>query len=408
MTGPLRNPSFRRVWLADLLSSLGSQVSRMALILYLFQRLDSVAGLALLVALETLPGVLAAPAAGVLADRASKRAVMVAADLARAVLLLAVLLDPSPAVIYAVAALHSVATVAFQPAQASAVPLILPPGELPRANGLAQVTANLVLIGGPLIGAELFLATGLTTTLLLDAGSFVLSALLLAGTRIRSADHGPAAAVALESAAPRLRVQVLGDVREGWRYAAGHGLVRPLVLLFFVSLSCVGLWLPIAPFFIREFLGGSERILALQLAVFGAGGALGGLAAPAIVARLGQGGTLLGALLAEAALMTVYSAVSRVAVSVGIIFVWGIVVAVAVVPFYSILQTVVEERFLGRVFSLLKQSENLALVLAMGLAVVLRGALSSHWIFTAAGVAYLAVVTAVTMAPSGRALRAVR
>ncbi len=402
MTGLLRHPSFVRLWLADLLSSLGSQVSRIALILYLFRQTGSVAGLALLVALETLPGFVAAPAAGVLVDRLPKGVVMVAADLARAGLLLLVLLRPSPGAVYVLAALQSVAAAAFQPAQAACLPLIVPAAQLPAANGLTRGTASLVLIGAPLVGAELYLGAGLAPTLLLDAGSFLASALLVAGMRIRPAAGEAAAEAAAPPGSP------LADLRAGWRYITAHGLVRHLMLLFFVSLSCAGLWLPLAPFFIREFLGGSERILSLQVSVFGAGGALGGLAAPQLVARLGQGATLLGALLAEAGLMTAYSAVPRVAFSIGIIFLWGIVVSAAVVPFYSILQTVVEERFLGRVLSLLRQSESLALVVAVGLAVALRGVLSSHSIFTAAGSAYLAIVAVLSLAPAGRALRQLR
>lgn len=396
LRGVLRNPGFRRLWLADLLSSVGTQASRMALILYLFRTTDSVAGLALLVALETLPGALAAPAAGVLVDRASRRAVMLGSDLARAALLLLVLADPNPVAIYALAALLSVATAFFQPAQLASVPLAVPAGDLPRANGLTQATGNVVLILGPLAGAELFLSFGLAPALLLDAASFLLSGLLVAGLRLREVEGRET------ESAP------LADLKAGWRYVSGHALVRPLVLLFFTSLLCVGLWLPLAPFFIREFLGGSERVLSIQLAAFGAGGALGGLLAPNLVARMGQGGTLIAALLAEASLMTLYSAVPHVAVSVAVIFVWGIVVATVAVPFYSILQTLVDERFLGRVFSLLKQTESVAIALAMALAVGLRGLLSSHAALTLAGCAYLAIVAAVSTAPGGRALREIR
>lgn len=393
----LGNPAFRRLWLADLLSSLGTQASRMALILYLFRTTDSVAGLALLVALETLPGALIAPAAGVLVDRVSRRSVMLVSDLARAALVLLVLIDPTPAAIYALAALLSIATAFFQPAQLASVPLAVPAGDLPRANGLTQSTANVVLILGPLAGAELFLSFGLVPTLLLDAASFLLSGLLVAGLRLRAVAGKEAGAGA-----------ALADLRAGWSYVSHHALVRPLVLLFFASLLCVGLWLPLAPFFIREFLGGSERVLSIQLAAFGGGGALGGILAPGLISRLGQGGTLIAAFLAEAALMTLYSAVPHVAVSVAIIFVWGIVVALVAVPFYSILQTLVEERFLGRVFSLLKQTESVAIALAMGLAVGLRGLLSSHAALTLAGCVYLTIVAAVSTAPGGRALREIR
>lgn len=401
----LGNRAFRRLWAAGLLSTLGTQVSRIGLVLFLFQKTDSVPGLALLIVLETLPGALAAPVAGAIIDRLDRRALMIGADLARALCLLAVLANPTVETIYLMAALGSIASAFFQPAERALLPQLVTAGELPRANGLVESTGNLVLIVGPLAGAELFLRVGIGPTLVVDAVSFVVSAVLVLG--VGAAARRVAGATA-RRALDTERASPLTDLREGWSYLVHHRLVLHLVLLFFVSLLCVGLWLPLAPFFIREFLGGSQRLLGVQTAAFGAGGVLGGLAAPRLVARLGKGTALSLAFLAEGLAMTLYALVPDARASVAIIFVWGVVVSVVVVPFYSILQTVVDERFRGRVFSVLKQSENLALLAAMGLAVALQRVLASHWIFCAAGLAYCGVAALASMSAGGRALRATR
>ncbi len=395
----LANRAFRRLWAAGLLSALGTQVSRIGLILFLFERTDSVPGLALLVVLETLPGVLAAPAAGAVIDRLDRRALMIGADLLRALFLLAVLAHPAVETIYLMAALGSVATAFFQPSERALLPAVVPAADLPRANGLAESTSNLVLILGPLAGAELFFSVGLAPTLLLDAASFVLSAVLILGV-------GAGAAARPDGRAER--ASPLADLRDGWRYVLHHRLVLHLALLFFVSLLCVGLWLPLAPFFIREFLGAGERLLGVQIAAFGLGGVLGGLAAPRLVAHLGQGAALSLGFLAEGTVMTLYALVPDARASVGIIFVWGVVVSIVVVPFYSLLQSVVDEGFRGRVFSFLKQSESLALLGAMGLAVALQRVLPSHWIFCAAGLAYCGVAALAATTAGGRVLRATR
>jgi MFS family permease len=182
----LSNRSFRSLWLAGSLSRLGSEVSRIGLFLYLLDENRSVLILATLVALRTLPGAITAPAAGFIVDRWSKRSVMIASDLTRMALLLGILWRPGIEAIYVAAALHSVATVLFEPAKAAALALVVEKGELLRANGLERSTANVLMVLGPLLGAELFLRGGLAAILAVDAVSYLASALVTSRIKVRS------------------------------------------------------------------------------------------------------------------------------------------------------------------------------------------------------------------------------
>lgn len=394
---PLRNRSFRRLWLASLLSLLGSQISRIGLLLHVSREGDEVAALAVLVALETLPGALAAPLAGAVVDRFDKRTVMIASDLVRMLLMLAVLAHPTIGVIYLMAALHSVLTAFFEPAKLASIPHVVGPKELLRANGLDKSASNLTLILGPVVGAELLLGLGLSATLVIDALTFLLSAALLAGVRIRQ-ERAPAA-----WPSPRAALAELGG---GWAYLARHRLALHLNLLLFISLVCAGLWTPLAPGFIREHLGGSEAVLGWQFGFFGLGAAVGGLWAPRLAERLGAGPALFLGFLAEGLLMSVYGLLPQLGASMLIIFVWGNVVSVALVPFYSILQEVVDEDCQGRVFAVVKQSENVAVALAMPAAVLLNTFLNSRVIFLFAGLFYFGVVALSALSAGGRALLA--
>jgi hypothetical protein len=87
-----------------------------------------------------------------------------------------------------------------------------------------------------------------------------------------------------------------------------------------------------------------------------------------------------------------------------IVFLWGVAVSVIVVPFYSILQLLVEERFLGRIFSVVKQSEDGAIVVSMLLVVLLQSTVSSHLILLGTGALYVAVTLASVATRSGRVL----
>lgn len=395
----LANRSFRNLWLAGLCSTLGSQVSRIGLVLYVFDTGGAVANLALLLVLDTLPGALVAPVAGAVVDGLNKRAVMVAADLARMLLMLAILLRPSLGVIYVAAALHSVASAFFQPAKTAAVPLIVGRDELTRANAVEQSAANLTLVAGPVVGAALLARFGLTASLLLDALTFLVSALLVWRVSLRDVGRGEAGLTAGGA---------VGEIKEGWNYLVRHPLALHLNLLLFMALVCTSLWVPLAPFFIRDQLGGSEQVLGWQLGLFGLGAAVGGLVAPRLVERFGTGLTLFAGLLAEAASLCVYGVVAHLGASMVIVFGWGVVVSVVVVPFYSILQKVVEERFLGRVFAVVKQSENLAVVLAMAGAVLLQDRFGSHLILLSAGLLYFGCAAASSFSRGGRALLATR
>lgn len=395
----LGSRSFRNIWLASLCSMLGSQISRVSLVLYVFDTEGTVVNLALLVALDTLPGALVAPAAGAAVDGLNKRVVMVASDLTRMLCMLVILARPSLTTIYLMAAVHSVATAFFQPAKAAAIPLIVERDELTRANAVEQSAANLTLVAGPVIGAVLLSGFGLTASLLLDALTFLASALLVWRVSMREvAGRGPEPTAG----------GAVGEIREGWNYLVRHPLALHLNWLLFVALVCTSMWVPLAPFFIRHQLGGSGHILGWQLGLFGLGAAAGGLIAPRLIDRFGTGVTLFAGFLAEAASLCVYGMVSNLAASMVIVCVWGAVVSVVVVPFYSILQFVVEERFLGRVFAVVKQCENVAVVVAMTVAVLLQDRFGSHLIFISAGLVYFGCTAISSFSSGGRALLATR
>jgi MFS family permease len=375
----------------------GSQVSRLGLILYVFDTRGEIVSLALLIVLDTLPGAVAAPLAGAVVDGMNKRVVMVVSDLSRMIFMLAILVHPTLGVIYLMTALHSIATVFFQPAKSAAIPLIVKQEDLTRANALEQSAANLTLITGPVLGAILLRQFGLTATLLFDAASFLVSALLVLKVTIRQVERRQ---IDLSAAG------AVNEIKEGGQYLLRHPLALQLTFLLFVALSCTSLWLPLAPFFIRDQLGVSEQLMGWQSGLFGLGAALGGLIAPRVIDRFGTGLTLFAAFLGEALSMMVYSVVSRVGISMLVIFVWGVILSIIVVPFYSILQQIVEERFLGRVFSLIKQGENLAVVLAMLAAVLLQGFVATPLILLLAGLVYFAFTVVSSFSRGGRALLA--
>lgn len=352
-----------------------------------------------MVVIDTLPGAMVAPLAGAIVDGLNKRTVMVLADVARMFFMLVILLRPTLTTIYLMTALHSIATIFFQPAKSAAMPLVVKQDELPQANAIEQSAINVILIAGPIIGAVLLNHFGLTTTLLVDVLSFLVSALLVARATVRHIERKP------------LELSVSGamnEIREGCRYLAQHRLALHLNLLLFVALVCTSLWIPLAPFFIRDHLGAPEELLGWQLGLFGFGAVIGGFLAPRVIDRLGIGVTLFAAFVGEALSLMCYGIVANVRGSMLIVFFWGVVLSIIVVPFYSILQRIVDEQFLGRVFSLVKQSENVAIALAMLGAVLLQGFATVSSTFLVAGLVYLSFTVVSSLTEGGRVLLATR
>lgn len=389
---PLRhNSRFMRIWCANVLSQTGTQVSRMALLLYLATTWNSPVPIAALLVVETVPALLAAPIGGVIADRFNKTRVMVIADLVRLLTMAAVLLQPTLWVILPAAALHAAATSFFQPAKSSAIPRVVEPDQLVTANAVEQAAANVVFIVGPALGAELLVRVGLEVTLLLDCASFLVSALLIASVRVAARSTPP-------------DTHPFTELVAGWRYLRAHPSAFPLCGIFFIGLLCAGVWTPLAPFFVRDYLGGTARTLGWQFVLFGAGAAAGSVLAPRAIRAFGKGPLLFCGFAGEGVAQTVYAAASDPVWSTGVMLLWGASVSCLVVPFYAMLQSMIDDRFLGRTFAAVRQAEAVATILAMGATMLLTGWLDSRTILLAGGLLYCTVAAATWFSARGRLL----
>jgi DHA3 family macrolide efflux protein-like MFS transporter len=385
-----RNPQFSRIWLAGLLSQTGSGVSRMALLLWLAGQYGVPMASALILC-ETLPGAVVSVATGAIADRFDKKWLMVGGDMLRLLALVGAIRWPAPGPIFGMMCFYSVANAVFQPARSAATPMVVDAKDLARANSLDQGASTAVLIAGPYAGALLLYSAGLRTTLAIDAATFLLSALLLLPVRVPRA--------------PRFATQrVISDICLGWTYLWRHPVALDVALLVEFSVLCVSLWTPLAAAFVKTFLHADPTLVGLQMALFGAGGIVGSFVAPRAMARWGKGKLLTGLLVTEAGLMLLYTMLPSVAASSGVIVLWGAVVTVMMVPYYCLIQETVAPEYLGRVFALSRQFENLASVLGMAAAVGLNALLNPRLSLVAAAAVYLTCSSVYRLSRRGRRL----
>ncbi|MEU3567277.1 MFS transporter [Kitasatospora sp. NPDC036755] len=176
--------TFLIVWAGRLATALGSGISGFALGLWIYQQTGSVTQFATGLLLGFAPGMLAAPAAGVLVDRHRRRTVLLCADAAAmltAVALTAAELTGHLAVwqVYAATVVESCCAAFQWPALAAAVTGMVRPEQRGRAGAMTQTALAGAQLLGPMLAAVLLGAGGLRAVLIVDVVSFALGLLTL-------------------------------------------------------------------------------------------------------------------------------------------------------------------------------------------------------------------------------------
>jgi MFS family permease len=180
----LATGGLRRLALAWLAAAVGGWAFMVALAIYAYAEGGAAAvGLAALA--RMLPAALAAPFAGLIGDRHSRRDVLIVACAARALVLAAiaatVAVQAPLAVTLALAAVFTALQTAHKPVQAALLPhLARSPQQLAAANALWSATDNAAFVGGALVGGALVAAASIEAAFVATGATFVLAAAALA------------------------------------------------------------------------------------------------------------------------------------------------------------------------------------------------------------------------------------
>jgi MFS family permease len=354
------NRNFRLLWIAQVVSELGDWFYALSVYHLLLELTGGKArAVGLAVVLQVLPQALAAPTAGVLNDRISRRAIMIGADVARFFIVSGMLLVRTPALVwlvYPLLFLETVAAAFFEPARSGVIPNIVPEEDALGANALASITWSFCLAAGASLGGLVAVTFGRDTVFTLNALSFLASAWLI--RRMKFAEPH------MEGLAP-LRVRELvdfGPALEGVRYIRSD---RRLFATVFVKsggglLGANNVLLPILGeglFHVKLAAAGAPGAAMLGMSLLmGARGA-GALAGPLAAGRWAghrqvrmRYGILAGFLLAAAGYVWLGLAGS-LAIAVGAVVVAHAGSSSNWVFSTTLLQLYADDRFRGRVFA---------------------------------------------------------
>ncbi|NBE98558.1 MFS transporter [Nonomuraea sp. KC401] len=276
-------PAFRRYVTADGFSQFGTQVTRVALPLVALLVLD--AGpleLGLLSAAGMIGFLLFGLPAGVWVDRLRRKPILVTADVMRAVSLVSVpiaaLFDAlTLAQLYAVAVIVSIGTAFFDVAHLSFLPSIVTKEQLPKSMGTLESVRSLSVLFGPGLGGWLVQVLTAPIAIVVDAVSYMVSAILLATVKAEETPSGE-------------RVSLM----EGLRYVLGHPILRLIGLVGAMNMFVSGIFAIVQPLYLVDELGVSAAGYGLMVSGAGVGGLLGALLASRVIARFGHGPTMWG------------------------------------------------------------------------------------------------------------------
>ncbi|QIN84359.1 MFS transporter [Rubrobacter tropicus] len=326
-----------RLWAGQAASFVGDAVSMVALVVLIVQITGSASAVGGALVARVLP-TLASPFFGVLADRLDRRMVLVASDLARALLAVGFVFARDLAVLYVLIFLMGAARALFNPTVRAAFPGVVGGGDLTRANSLISATFSVSVTAGPALGGLLVAGVGVGAAFLLDAATFLFSAALL----YRLPLSGPEA----ES-----EESFLSEFKAGLGYLAGARVPLAMVAGAFLTVLATDLATPAEVFLAKQTFGTGDAGYGLLLGVWGAGMAVGS----ACMGVLGDRVPLLPIYFIGIfawALALLGTATSPIfAAALGALAVAGVANGVDNVVTDTVLQRRVPEALLGRVFS---------------------------------------------------------
>jgi len=178
------NANFRRLWMAQIISEIGDWFYTLAIYTLLLQLTGQAGSVAMALVLQVLPQTFIGPAAGVVNDRIRRKRVMITADLARMTIVLAMLLVRSRAtvwLVYPLLLLETMMAAFFEPARSSVIPNITTREDLVLANTLSSTTWSMNLVLGATLGGVVGALLGRNAVFVMNAASFLISALLIRG-----------------------------------------------------------------------------------------------------------------------------------------------------------------------------------------------------------------------------------
>jgi MFS family permease len=260
-TSLFQNPRFVKLWVGQGISFIGDAFSAVALVILVAQITGSASAVGGILVARLLP-TLASPLVGVLADRLDRRAILVLSDLSRAILVLGLVFVRDVAILYLLAFLLGVARTFFNPTVRAAFPSVVGDGDLTRANALISGTFSVSFAVGPALGGLLVATVGVNAAFVLDAATYLVSAVLLSRVPLSLPEKSEEAGFVRE-------------LKSGLSYLGGARVPLAIVIGAFLTILTANATIPAEIFLAKETFDAGNAGYGLLVSLWGGGMVLG-------------------------------------------------------------------------------------------------------------------------------------
>jgi MFS family permease len=364
---------FAAYWIAQVISLFGDRLHQVALGVLVYAVTNSPAATGLVFLAATLPNLLLGPIAGTFVDRWEHKRVMIASDLIRAVLVVAIPFAAQMDIVYVYPLVFLVTAVSlfFRPAKIALLPRFVAEDDLMAANSATWTADTLAdVVGYPIAGLFVaFIGTAasqLGLAFFADSATYVLSALLLAGIAVAPLvrDAAPATGNAVRN--------FLDEVAAGWHFLRGQAALMQNTLISALAQLTVGVTLALTVVYARSLPDGQiipyPQSYAAIDTVIGVGNLVGGLAVGVIGARLKKGWLVVGGFIVMGLATVAWGLTSSIVVALAAATVVGVANLVYIIPTQTMFMEKTPIELLGRVIALRSTLVFGSMTLAMGVA----------------------------------------
>ncbi|WP_151737947.1 MFS transporter ['Paenibacillus yunnanensis' Narsing Rao et al. 2020] len=291
LTGTKHARGYSRLFVTGLINGIGDRFSSVALLAMILELTGSGMAVGISLGLRVLPYLFMAPLGGFLAGKLPRKRIMIALDVLRAPAALSLILVDGAGrlwLAYLVSFLLAAGEAVYSPVRKSAIPLLAGPDKLLRINSLEQLMNGCVLIVGAFAGGVVSYWFGPETGFVLNAASFLVAALLLAGIRFPDGAE-PSGSLAASAAVSGGEGQehARPGRRQSLKWLAGSSLVLQVVIGYELLVPLFNGWdnVLISVYAVEVFHAGDVGVGALYAAL-GIGLSLSALAERLLRRRL--------------------------------------------------------------------------------------------------------------------------
>lgn len=354
MKNLIANRNFLLLYLGQIVSSLGSGINFMGLTLYTLSIDGGITNIALLLMVLKLPSVLFGPFAGVLADTVNRKSLVVLSDLARGIIGIVLFFNTSIIYFYILIFTMTLFDILFAPSISGMLPEIVSEESLNEANSLFAGSRQLTRLIGPALGGVLATVFGIKTIFILNGLSFILS-----GVSELFIEY---ASVHSKFSMKTFTLSYKTNLKEGFNYIKHNYAIKFIIIFFSIASITFGA-IPILYIdYINNVLNVSPGIYGLYMSLNSLGLVLGSFITTLLLRKFKAYEVMIIGVGIYGLLFFIFSSMSSLVFSISIFFVVGIVIASVDVTYGIYLQKNVDNKIIGRVYSLDMALSNLLIV----------------------------------------------